>query len=389
MLIAMSDETLYRNIDNDGKQGSGAGDIILHQKAGDPKPAEYQLSYFNIIPDHDELKSDPSLVSAKSAATSIIHRVFVFDKFQVNGEQMDCENRFIVFIRTSGNNPPKVRLACQGENRKIAGTDIDNKLVMDAVSKHLNDAAFTVQALEYKETEDVLNFIVFTYGKSNQASEIFKKNVGINRVLSGYGTLDYREWNNIEFSLHCVQLIRKYKLFGLVKLLCDGMYCRKRFSMNISFLADTSSTERLVHSVNIDENNYFVFIELSENSKRDLWEFLLDRIDSVSEDIVIDSNEYQLKGLKIPDTIDIDVDDDVLEIPFKVGTMNYRKYFYGQKVYQGDYVLLISNDVNTIIAKYLYKVRFVKEESIIFDKSEIMINPTYETEILEEIRGEL
>lgn len=388
MLIVLDNETLFRNISNDGKQGSGAGDIILHQHANAPRPNEYQLTDFDCIPDHAVYHADPSLLSKKRTAINEVCKVFVFDKFQVNDEPIECENKFIVFIRKSGNDP-KTRLVCQGEDRKIVGTDIDNKQVMDTVSKHLDGVAFTVQALEYKEDEDILNFIVFTYGKSNQASEIFKKNEGIQRVLAGYGSLDYRDWSDIEFSIHCIQLIRKYKINILAKLLADEMYCRKRFNMEVPFISLDNAGERIEQAINIDNVKYYVLAQMSKTSKRNLWEFLLDRIESVSEDVVINSDEYQLKGLKIPDAVPIDVEAETLEILFRVGTTNYRSYFYKQKVFQGDKVLLVSDAVDAIKTKYLYKVRFVKEESIICDKCEIMINPAFESEVLDEIRGEL
>lgn len=384
----MNNETLYRNISNDGKQGSGAGDIILHQHADVPGPNEYQISDFDCIPDHPELRNDTSLISVKSSANSEIYRVFIFDKFQVNGEPLECENKFIVFIRKSGN-VPKVRLICQGSDRNIEGTNIDNKLVLDAISRHLNDGAFTVQALEYKEQEDTLNFIVFLYGKNNQASQIFKKTAGVERKLSGYGTNDFGDWNGTEFSVHCVQLIRKYKLNTVISLLKDQMYCTKRFNMDASFLDQESSDERLNQKIKIFDDEFYILVKLTSTSKSALWEFLLDRIEAISEDVVIDSNEYELKGMRIPDTITIDTELDTIEIPLKDDRTNYRKYFYAQRIFQGDNVLLVSDAADAVKAKYLYKVRYVKEESIICDKCEIMINPIYETEILEEIRGQL
>lgn len=388
MLIAMNYETLYRNIDNNGKQGSSAADIILHQHSDNPVETEYRLSDFDCIPDHAEYHAEPSLLSKKITAINEVCKVFVFDKFQVNDEPIECENKFIVFIRKSGNDP-KTRFVCQGENRKIDGTDIHNKLVMDSVSRYLNDCAFTVQALEYKEDEDILNFIVFTYGKSNKASEIFKKKEGVQRVLAGYGSLDYKDWSDMEFSIHCIQLIRKYKMNILTRLLADEMYCRKRFNMDVPFISSDNTEERIEQAVDINHVKYYVLDQISKTSKRNLWAFLLDRIESVSEDVIIDSYEYQLKALKIPDAVPIDVEAETLEILFKVGTENHSKYFNKQKVFQGDNVLLVSDAVDAIKTKYLYKVRFMKAESIICDKLEIMINPTYEIEILEELRGEL
>lgn len=387
MLIVMNNETLYRNISNDGKQGSGAGDIILHQHADKPRPNEYHISDFDCIPDHPELRNDVSLISVKSSDNSEIYRVFIFDKFQVNGEQLECENRFIVFIRKSGGKVPKVRLICQGSNRSIEGTDIDNKLVLDAVSKHLNDKAFTVQALEYKEQEDILNFIVFLYGKKNQTSQIFKKTGGVKRKLSGYGTNDFCDWNDTEFSLHCVQLIRKYKLNTVISLLKNQMYCTKRFNMHASFLDHNNSNERLNQKIKIFDDDFYLLVKLSIKSKSALWEFLLDRIETISEDVVIDSNEYELKGMRIPDAVIIDTESDIIEISFKGDRAMNRDYFYAQRIFQGDNVLLVSDAADAVKAKYLYKVRFVKEESIICDKCPIMINPTCEKEILEEIRG--
>lgn len=382
----LNNETLYRNISNDGKQGSGAGDIVLHQKAGNPSENEYSLSYFDCIPDEVELHDEPSLMSVKSD-TSKIYKVFVFDKFQVNSEPIECDYKFIVFIRESGNAVKKVRLICQGEKRRIDNKKIDNKLVLDAVSKYLGDEAFTVQALEYKQDINVLNFIVFLYGKNNKASQIFKKTVGVERKLSGYGTIDLKNWSNTEFSLHYVQLIRKYNLNIIVPLLEDWMYCNRKFKIKTPFLCKDKDNKRLNEKIVIFDKEFYVLFDLDESSKNTLWEFLLDRIDAVSEDVIICSNEYQLKGLRIPYEISIDTEVDTIEIFFKVGTLNYKKDFYNQKVFQGDNVLLISDDGNRIIANYLYKVRFVKEESIICDKCEIMINSMYEQDILQEIKG--
>lgn len=390
MIIVMNKETLYRNIINDGKKGSGAGDIILNQNINNVKANEYQISDFDCIPNDLNLINHESLKSKKDP-NSEVYRVFVFDKFEVNGEPLDfVDNKFIIFIRKTGTKgKEKIRLNCQGSNRSIKGTSINNKLVLDAVSNHLDNVAFTVEAFEYNEQKKALNFIVFTYGKDNQASQIFKKRIGVDRKLSGYGTNDFSSWNDIEFSLHCIQLIRKYNLNNIITLLKDKMYCKRRFNMNLSFLNKDVSEERLSKSVKISDEDLYVLTKLSDKTKYVFWEFLLDRIQAISEDVIIDSNEYELKVLRIPDEIIIQHDIDTIEIPFKVDGNDYRNYFYSQGIFQGDNVLLVSNDIDAVKIKYLYKVRFIKEESIICDKCEIMINQMYESQILEELRGKL
>lgn len=388
MLIVMDNETLYRNISNDGKKGSGAGDIILNQNANAPKPTEYKISDFNCIPENNEFLNHPSLISVKSSDNCEIYKVFIFDKFKVNGVEIECENRFIIFIRKAGS-VPKIRLICQGSKRSINGTNINNKLVLDSVSKYLNNEAFTVQALEYNEEDDSLNFIVFLYGKYNQASQIFKKSIGIKRRLVGYNENYLEDWSDVEFSLHYIHLIRKYNLNILTILLNDKMYCSKRFKMNFAFLDKNNSADRFNQKINIFNEDFYIPINLSKISKIALWDFLLDRIEIISEDVINELNEYELKPMRIPNIVAIDSMSDTIEIPFKIEESNYKRYFYEQEIYQGDNVILVSDEIDSIKSSYLYKIRFVKEESIICDKCKIMINPQYELEILKELRGNL
>lgn len=129
MLIVLNNETLTRNIEYGRKKGSNSGDIILNQNAKSPKINEYTISDFNSIPDRSTLHNHSSLISMKSS--SVIHKVFVFDKFQINDVNVNINEKFIVFIRESGINPPKVRLICQGMNRRIDSENINNCKVLD------------------------------------------------------------------------------------------------------------------------------------------------------------------------------------------------------------------------------------------------------------------
>ena len=117
MLIILNNETLTRNIEYDHKKGSNAGDLIINQNINEPKENEYKLFDFDIIPNRDDLLQLEELQSKKS--NSKVHKVFIFDKFEVNGKSVKTESKFILFIRESGSNPTKLRLICQGKFIKL------------------------------------------------------------------------------------------------------------------------------------------------------------------------------------------------------------------------------------------------------------------------------
>lgn len=394
MLIPLNDKTLNYNIVNDGMSGSNAGDVIIIQNLNSPKETDYKISDFDIIPNHHELMSEPDLISSKDPNSKVL-KVFVFDKFELNGEPFEAPSKFIAFIRSVDPDKPKVKVSfiCQ-ETRQLSQYNINNRDIMDSISDILQRRAFKVEAVEYKQECDTLNFIVLDYKLTNKASEIFGK---IKRNISGYEEQDIEEWNNYEYAAHCLRLIRKYDLREIVPLLLNKKYCN-RFGINHEILSRLNDDEALDLDKCIKLFGVFYKFHFLENNinRSSFWDFLLARIENKSDDVKRVADDGLFCLLRVPDGMMINNDTEVFKVEYgnfdiKIDNreIKFKKYIKQQNLYQGYNVILINESLSEFKANYIYKIKFIQEQFVILQKTKKVIAMGLEEKLLNDIRREL
>lgn len=386
MIIALDERTLNQNIMSDGLiAGSGAGDIILIQ---DVSREAYDDSKYSLLPDKTVLHAEPSFQSVKSPSKSIIHKVMVSDEILVNGVQIPCKKSFITFIREATSGKKKVTFVCQG-TRKLDSANADNKVVLDTISEYLGYRSFTVEALEYIDGTNSLNFIIFDRGYKADFSHIFARKDRTLRGIKEYTQEEISNWSETEFGLLCIHMLRQYSLTWLTKLLTDNRYCAKRFGAKV--LSDVNEVDFLEEPIIIDGKKFFVRNKWSPTTRSAFFNWLLDRISEKSNDVFDITRTDEVKALRIPDCVNgIDYNHNQIEIAYSVSGKNIKDFIYGQNVYQRDNVVLVDEQVTRLLSYSFYFVKYMKEQSIILNKEKTTILPSKEKEVLDLIRkGEL
>ena len=183
-------KSFYFNIKNDNEKGHTATVATpLRQGAS----VHEELSKIRIIPQSINDCSRDGLVShilSKSRAAAIITDVFVFDSITVNGDSVDCNSSFCIYIREEID-PNNVHCGRQKvhypSSLKYSDSDIeiDNRKVVAAVSNALNNYAFIVEAFEYNTETNVLNFDATIVGENGiPYSKIFLNKRGVGSKFS-------------------------------------------------------------------------------------------------------------------------------------------------------------------------------------------------------------
>jgi len=122
----------------------------------------------------------------KSKSKILITNVFVFNKISVNGKMLNNKKQFCIFIKKEID-PDKVQygrlkvhypmtLKYEDDN----DLSIDNKDIMNSVSKKLHDYAFIVTGFEYNKLTHILNFNAFVVGENQTPySKVFINEKGV------------------------------------------------------------------------------------------------------------------------------------------------------------------------------------------------------------------
>lgn len=384
MLIALDERTLNQNIMKDGLiAGSGAGDIILIQ---DVSREAYDDDEYKALPDNTALHSDSSLQSIKSKTPSIIHRVMVSDKILVNGEEISCDKSFLTFIREATSGKKKVTFVCQ-ETRELESQNVNNKAVLNAISEHLNHHSYTVEALDYIEGTNSLNFIVFDRGYKADFSQIFAKNEKSLRGIKNYNKEEIKNWSKTEFALLCIHIIRQYNLAWLAILLTSDRYCQKRFSIG-KILSPVHNPGFFNELIDINGFKYYIRNDWTIPSQEDFFNWLLDRVSEVSNDVFNISFPDSVKSLKIPDIVTgIDYSKEQIEIFYSGPTYkSIQKDINKQNIFQRDNVILVDEKITRLLSYSFFYVKYMKEQSLILSKTKTKILPAKENDVLDLIK---
>lgn len=190
--LPIDTKSLHYNIKNDNKTGHTAT-VATPLRQGNTY--NDNLGHIFELPMYKNFESNELLLASinKNARTSIrVLGVFVFDKFAVNGVKIDCDKQFCIYVREEID-PTKVQCGRIKVHYPLSfrfvddELDIDNKVVINAVSSFLHDYAFLVSAFEYNMETEVLNFRATIVGEPQVPySKVFinEKGAGNKFVLS-------------------------------------------------------------------------------------------------------------------------------------------------------------------------------------------------------------
>lgn len=164
-------KSLYFNIKNDNEKGHTAT-VATPLKQGN---SLHEISRIKNIPETvNEISREGivSKISSKSRAEAKITNVYVFDKVSVNGIMLKNIPSYCIYIReeTSETNVhfgrQKVHYpsSFSFEDEYI---EINNRIVVNAISDALKNYAFIIEAFEYCTETGVLNFDALIVGEKN------------------------------------------------------------------------------------------------------------------------------------------------------------------------------------------------------------------------------
>ncbi len=399
MLIPLDKKCLYKNINNDTMDiGSAAGDIIIVQDTT-RTPNEFSLSDYSSLPNDDDLLEYPPLKSRKNPLGTKILGAYVFKKFSVNKIDFESNKYFLVFIRQALTGKRKITL-CAQPTRNIEDKNIDNSVVLNDLSKTINDQGFIVDALNYIESEDKLDFIVNLYGSDAVTSTVFTNTNTLERALKNYPSDEIQKWSNLEFSIQCLNLLRKYGLERKSILLENENYCNKKFKLklNDSFLSIikeklTNDDEEKVYTKNtifFDDKEFHIFVSWKQSTRNNFWEWVLDQIMEVSDDVNVIKQKSQVKYIKLPSVYESSIDRKAseIEIKYNINDENYKRYFQENDLKIGDEIMIVNSNLTHLLSFNLYEIKNFKEQSMILHKKQDLINKNFENEILEMIKEE-
>lgn len=187
-------KSLYFNIKNDNKTGHTATVATpLRQGAS----VREELSRISEIPESITSFSREELISkilAKSRAQAKITGVYVFDKLSVNGIDINETVSFCMYIREE-TDPQNIHYGRQKIHYPSSLTyednhiTINNKQVLRAVSEHLHNYAFLVEAFEYDTERCTLNFDATIVGEQNiPYSKVFINRRGVGNKFTSHFT---------------------------------------------------------------------------------------------------------------------------------------------------------------------------------------------------------
>ncbi len=192
--VEIDTKSLYLNIKNDNEKGHTATVATPLKQGSSVRP---ELELLLNIPENINIYSKEKLVSnllSKSRATAKINRVCVFDKIAVNGDVLKDLPSFCLYVREE-TDISNVHYGRQKLHYPMSLTysdenaDINNKAVIRAISEHLHNYAFLVEAFEYNTDDQILNFDIVVVGESEiPYSKIFINRRGVGNKFTPHFT---------------------------------------------------------------------------------------------------------------------------------------------------------------------------------------------------------
>ncbi len=191
--LSIDTKSLFFNIKNDNERGHTATVATPLKQGSVARPELFEIEK---IPEGINCFSKEDLVSqilSKSRASAKINRVCVFERIAVNGAELNGLPAFCIYIREE-TDPSNVHFGRQKLHYPMSlsfedlNTEINNRAVLKAVSEYLNNYAFIVEAFEYCQETEILNFDVTVVGESDiPYSKVFINRRGVgNKFVSHF-----------------------------------------------------------------------------------------------------------------------------------------------------------------------------------------------------------
>ena len=188
--LSIDTKSLYYNIKNDNQTGHTATVATPLKQGSAIRP---ELSMLSNIPESISPSSRESLATqilSNSRSDAKINGIYVFDKVAVNGHRLRNLPAYCMYIREETNSS-NVHFRRQKLHYPLSlsfedlDTRIDNKAVISAVSAHLKNYAFIIEAFEYNTDSKILNFDATIVG-NNQVpySKVFVNRRGVGNKFS-------------------------------------------------------------------------------------------------------------------------------------------------------------------------------------------------------------
>lgn len=188
--LSIDTKSLYYNIKNDNQTGHTATVATPIKQGAAIRP---ELQMLSQIPESICPSSRESLISqilSNSRAKAKINSVYVFNRVAVNGHLLNNMPSYCMYVREETDRN-SVHFGRQKLHYPLSlafediNTCIDNKTIISAISKHLNNYAFIVEAFEYDTDNNILNFDATIVG-NNQVpySKVFINRRGVGNKFS-------------------------------------------------------------------------------------------------------------------------------------------------------------------------------------------------------------
>lgn len=215
--IPIEIKSLFFNIKNDNERGHTATVSSILKQCGS---IHEDVAQINNIPENIKSISREGIINEilrTSRAEAKINRVCCFNKVSVNGLPINTDYSFCIYIReeTSKENvhygrqkihyPPSLSYSDEY-------IDINNRKILQNISKTLNDYAFVIEAFEYNTDTGYLNFDATIVGPK----EIPYSKVFVNRKGTGSKFTYIFEENYDDYDTEIIALRQKlgYKNVG-------------------------------------------------------------------------------------------------------------------------------------------------------------------------------
>ncbi len=183
--LPIDTKSLYLNILNDNQSGHTAT-VATPIRQG--SSVNEELNSVFEIPDAMNQSSKGNLICkilATSRAEATILKVCRFNKIKVNGQPIATNSEFCMYVREETG---KTNVHCGRQKLHYPMSlkyvdeyvDIDNKKVMNAISETICHYAFIVEAFEYEEDSQYLNFDLVIVGEQHiPYSKVFLNKRGV------------------------------------------------------------------------------------------------------------------------------------------------------------------------------------------------------------------
>lgn len=209
--LSIDTKSLFFNIKNDNERGHTAT-VATPLKQGSVERPE--LFAVKEIPEGINCFSKEDLVTqilSKSRALAKINRICVFDKISVNGTLLNGVPAFCIYVREE-TDPENIHCGRQKLHYPMSlsfedlNVEINNRMVLKAVSEQLHNYAFIVEAFEYCEETGVFNFDAMVVGESGiPYSKVF-----VNRRGAGNKFVSYFHENSDVYDSEIIALREKW-----------------------------------------------------------------------------------------------------------------------------------------------------------------------------------